>query len=95
MSILPQAMQAAFGSIAAHLLPGSCLLCAADSSGSLLCSDCESDLPKLPASLCPQCGIETTLGEHCGACLKEPPAFTRTIALFRYDFPVDRLIQAA
>lgn len=94
MSILPQAMQAALGSIAAHLLPGSCLLCAADSSGSLLCPDCESDLPGLPAKLCPQCGIETTLGERCGACLKEPPAFTRTIALFRYDFPVDRLIQA-
>ena len=94
MSILPQAMQAAFGSIAAHLLPGSCLLCAADSSASLLCADCESDLPRLPASLCPQCGVETTLGERCGACLKEPPAFTRTIALFRYDFPVDRLIQA-
>ena len=94
MSILPQAIQAALGSIAAHLLPGGCLLCAADSSGSLLCPDCESDLPGLPAKLCPQCGIETTLGERCGACLKEPPAFLSTVALFRYEFPVDRLIQA-
>ncbi|MGB8544767.1 MAG: ComF family protein, partial [Azonexus sp.] len=25
---------------------------------------------------------------------KDPPAFARTIALFRYEFPVDRLIQA-
>lgn len=94
MSILPQAIQTALDGIIAHLLPGTCLLCAADSSGSLLCPACESDLPKLPNQLCPQCSMETTLGERCGACLKEPPAFARTIALFRYEFPVDRLIQA-
>jgi predicted amidophosphoribosyltransferase len=47
-----------------------------------------------PAALCPQCGDGTTLGERCGACLKDPPAFARTLALFRYEFPVDRLIQA-
>lgn len=29
----------------------------------------------------------------CGHCLKDPPAFTHTHALFRYAFPVDRLIQ--
>ena len=61
---------------------------------SLLCPACTADLPKLPTALCPQCSEETTLGERCGACLKDPPAFTRTIALFRYEFPVDRLIQA-
>ena len=94
MSILPQALQRPLLSIAAHLLPGSCLLCAADSAGSLLCPACTADLPPLPATLCPQCGEDTTLGERCGACLKDPPAFARTIALFRYEFPVDRLIQA-
>jgi ComF family protein len=31
---------------------------------------------------------------HCGACQKKPPAFDEAIALFRYDTPVDRLIQA-
>jgi ComF family protein len=94
MSILPQALQRPLRSIAAHLLPGSCLLCASNSATSLLCPACTADLPQLPAALCPQCGEETTLGERCGACLKDPPAFARTIALFRYEFPVDRLIQA-
>jgi len=94
MSILPQALQRPLRSIAAHLLPGSCLLCSSNSATSLLCPACTADLPQLPAALCPQCGEETTLGERCGACLKDPPAFARTIALFRYEFPVDRLIQA-
>jgi ComF family protein len=94
MSILPQALQSPLRSIAALLLPGSCLLCAAASAASLLCPACAADLPQLPAALCPQCGDETTLGERCGACLKDPPAFAQTIALFRYEFPVDRLIQA-
>ena len=94
MSILPQALQRPLRSIAACLLPGSCLLCASNSATSLLCPACTADLPQLPAALCPQCGEETTLGERCGACLKDPPAFARTIALFRYEFPVDRLIQA-
>ncbi len=94
MSILPQALQRPLRSIAAHLLPGSCLLCASNSATSLLCPACTADLPQLPAALCPQCGEETTLGERCGACLKDPPAFARTIALFRYEFPVNRLIQA-
>ncbi|MBK8889433.1 MAG: ComF family protein [Dechloromonas sp.] len=94
MSILPQPLRTALNRVAAHLLPGSCLLCAADSGSGLLCPACASDLPRLPAALCPQCGDGTTLGERCGACLKDPPAFARTVALFRYEFPVDRLIQA-
>ena len=94
MSILPQPLRTALNRVAAHLLPGSCPLCAADSGSGLLCPACASDLPQLPAALCPQCGDGTTLGERCGACLKDPPAFARTVALFRYEFPVDRLIQA-
>ena len=76
------------------LLPESCLLCNADSRTGLLCPDCRKDLPELPATRCPQCSIPTTFGERCGACLKAPPHFNRTIALFRYDFPVDRIIHA-
>ena len=94
MSILPQPSSGILGRIAAHLLPGSCLLCSADCAGALLCAHCVADLPQLPNASCPQCCVETTLGERCGACLKEPPAFVHTIALFRYEFPVDRLIQA-
>jgi ComF family protein len=94
VSILPQPWRAALRRVAARLLPGSCLLCAADSAAGLLCPACAADLPRLPPALCPQCGDGTTLGERCGACLKDPPAFARTLALFRYEFPVDRLIQA-
>ena len=92
--ILTQTLSDALQGIANHLLPGSCLLCAAASAANLLCPACIADLPRLPAALCPQCADETTLGERCGACLKDPPAFTRTIAPFRYEFPVDRLIHA-
>ena len=94
MSILPQPVRAALHRVAARLLPGSCLLCAADSAAGLLCPACAAGLPRLPPALCPRCGDGTTLGERCGACLKDPPAFARTLALFRYEFPVDRLIQA-
>lgn len=76
------------------LLPESCLLCGADSQDGLLCPDCITDLPALPAACCPQCAVETTHGERCGACLKDAPHFNRTIAAFRYDFPVDRIIHA-
>jgi len=76
------------------LLPESCLLCSADSLGGLLCPECTADLPAPPAASCPQCGEQTTHGERCGACLKTPPHFNRTIAVFRYDFPVDRIIHA-
>lgn len=30
----------------------------------------------------------------CGRCLQHPPAYTRTIAAFRYEFPLDSLIKA-
>lgn len=30
----------------------------------------------------------------CGHCLKNPPAFERTLAALRYEFPLDALIQA-
>ena len=92
--ILHQTLRRTLRGIADALLPGSCLLCAADSGATLLCPACAADLPTLPAALCPQCGDATTLGERCGACLKDPPTFSRTVALFRYEFPVDRLIQA-
>jgi ComF family protein len=77
-----------------NALPGSCLLCGADSSNSLLCPACAGDLPMSPSSCCPQCAEPTTHGERCGACLKEPPHFDRAVAVFRYDFPVDRIIHA-
>ncbi|HEX6736624.1 MAG TPA: ComF family protein, partial [Azonexus sp.] len=76
------------------MLPGSCLLCGADSGTGLLCPPCLADLPALPPMRCPQCAEATTHGERCGACLTAPPHFARTVALWRYDFPINRIIHA-
>ncbi|MDR2187120.1 MAG: ComF family protein [Azonexus sp.] len=96
--ILPQTLGNLFRRCQRALLPGSCLLCggaADDQTGSaLLCPPCHNDLPALPPNCCPQCGEATALGERCGACLLNPPHFTRVIARWRYDFPIDRLIHA-
>ncbi|MBS1143543.1 MAG: ComF family protein [Proteobacteria bacterium] len=96
LSILPQPedLKRLGRKILDAVLPGSCLLCAADSPGSLLCPGCTDDLPRLPEALCPICAIPTTHGERCGTCLSKPPAFDRTVALYAYDFPADRIVHA-
>lgn len=30
----------------------------------------------------------------CGRCLRHPPAYSRTIAAFRYEFPLDSMVKA-
>ncbi len=77
------------------MLPQDCLLCgAAGGGGRLLCEACSGDLPALGAPRCPVCAAPSPGGETCGACLKSKPAFDATIAVWRYAFPVDRLVQA-
>lgn len=93
MSILTQALRR-FGEKALKIsLPNSCLLCGNDSSA-LLCPGCVEDLPLQDASCCPRCAEPITHGACCGHCLREPPHFDATTALYRYDFPLDRLIHA-
>ncbi len=70
-----------------------CFLCAARSYAGLLCPGCSADLPRLPAERCPVCALPTPAGAVCGACLKRPPAFDRTTAVYRYAFPASALIQ--
>lgn len=94
LSILPQPLRLALKQLQNSLLPGNCLLCGANSSNQLICPDCTNDLPALPIYRCPQCSEQTTHGERCGACLKAPPAFERSYAIFCYEFPVDRIIHA-
>jgi len=96
MSILPHPddLKTFTRRIGESLLPASCLLCGDDSGSALLCLPCAADLPEPPSHVCPICADRTTHGERCGACLKDPPHFDRTIALFRYDFPADRIIHA-
>lgn len=98
MSILTQGPGAALlrlGRRIAHsLLPASCLLCGADSDDAAVCSACTADLSPLSGPGCPQCAEPTTHGERCGRCLATPPAFDATVALYRYEFPADRLVHA-
>lgn len=34
------------------------------------------------------------MGQICGACLSHPPHYDATTALWRYEFPIDRMIHA-
>lgn len=70
-----------------------CFLCGARSLGALLCPACAADLPRLAAGRCPVCATPTLAGTVCGRCLKQPPAFERSVAVYRYDFPVSVLVQ--
>lgn len=70
-----------------------CLLCEAESGADLLCSACAGELPLLPEP-CPRCALPSPAGVVCGSCLNHPPHFDGTLALWRYEFPCDRLLQA-
>lgn len=78
-----------------QLLPAQpCVLCGSMSHDGLWCGACDAAMPYLDAPHCPICALPTTLGEICGHCLRKTPLFTRTIAVYSYQFPVDQLIQA-
>lgn len=75
-----------------RLFPQNCLLCGDASGAARVCPACLADLPWHTQPQCPQCATPTPLGQVCGACLKRPPAFERTIAALAYAYPLDRLI---
>jgi len=70
-----------------------CQLCGDSGGPGLICTGCAAELPALPAH-CPRCATPIPGGALCGECLKHPPAFDRTTALWRYEFPSDRMIQS-
>ncbi|MDR0634028.1 MAG: ComF family protein [Azoarcus sp.] len=82
------------GCAADAFLAQDCLLCGQASGGEILCAACADDLPRRPALRCPRCALPTALGETCGPCLAHPPHYDRTLAVFDYAFPLDKLIQA-
>lgn len=71
-----------------------CLLCGAFSHNGAWCKACDGALPYLTAPHCPQCALPTHNGDICGRCLKHKPQFDRTLAVFAYTFPLDKLVQA-
>ncbi len=76
------------------VLPASCLLCHDRCAEGMLCAACRDDLPLLGANACPRCAEPGTGGLTCGHCQKQPPHFDRAWAPWRYEHPMDRLIQA-
>lgn len=91
---LLRAAQAQLCQLSYRLLPCRCLLCASDSGNQLLCMGCHMALPySAHRQLCQQCGLQLeSLSFVCGHCLAHPPAFSRCIIPFAYEFPVDGLI---
>jgi ComF family protein len=70
-----------------------CALCGAGSGPQILCEACAASLPTLPEH-CPRCALPAPRGAVCGTCLANPPHFDATSALWLYEFPCDRLVQA-
>jgi ComF family protein len=70
-----------------------CLLCGGEGGPELLCPACIAELPPLPER-CPRCALPSPAAAVCGSCLNHPPHFDATLALWRYEFPCDRLVQA-
>ncbi len=93
MSIAAHASKALRQGLAA-VLPQDCLLCRAAAGDVLLCPACTDALPRLSPECCPVCALPTPGAQTCGACLRHPPHFDATRAAFRYEFPLDRLVQS-
>ncbi len=76
------------------LLPHTCVLCQCKSENLTdLCQYCYQQLPwSQPA--CQQCAMPLTdaTQTHCGQCLKKPPPFEKTLALFAYKRPITHMI---
>lgn len=96
MSILPQNKDLKAGTMISigKLLAQDCLLCAATSENEILCKACATDLPRLQKQQCPRCALPTPNSEICGRCLTKAPHYDATLATYRYDFPLDKLVQS-
>jgi ComF family protein len=78
-----------------RLLPTQCLLCGDTLAGELLCENCLFDLPWVARHeyTCQQCALALpSAADYCGHCLHNPPAFSRSLIPFAYEFPITPLI---
>ncbi|BAO44967.1 ComF family protein [Thiolapillus brandeum] len=79
------------------LFPGQCLVCGQTGTRELdICIACQESLPRNDPC-CSRCALPLTSlkadGVVCGDCARQPPAFERIIAPWRYEAPLDRLMQ--
>ena len=68
-----------------------CLLCG-DWDRQGLCAACLLRFVPTETGHCPRCALPGVDGKVCGNCLRDPPPFSRGVALAGYGFPWDRLI---
>ncbi len=83
------------GSKLEQILPAQpCVLCGTMTRHGAWCDACDTSLPYLDAMRCPMCALPSPRGGVCGQCLRKQPLFDRTVAVYAYAFPVDKLIQS-
>lgn len=75
------------------ILPYTCIICGKPSKIKRdLCYACQQDLP-WNKHACKQCGLALEQAAiKCGQCLQRSPSFNQTLALFRYEDPIDKFI---
>lgn len=74
-------------------VPARCDLCGAGFPGpGCLCGPCLYGLLRIHIA-CACCGLPLPAPGLCGSCLREPPPYCRTVAPFRYGYPLDVLLK--
>ena len=82
-----------FDALKHRIFKQKCLLCASPQANNhALCSPCLNELPWHPSTSCPQCGLSSS-GQLCGSCMRSPPDFDATHAVFLYQYPIDKMMQ--
>jgi ComF family protein len=87
-------LKACLSTLQGFLFPASCVLCGKPGDdGRELCAECLVDLPYNPHA-CQRCAIPLP-GPFalCGQCQTTTPPYDAAISIFRYDYPLDHLIQ--
>jgi ComF family protein len=76
------------------LYPSHCVLCGGKGESGLdLCRGCLAELPRLTQA-CRRCGAPLGIAAAlCGPCSRRPPSFARSHIPFRYEAPLDHLLQ--
>lgn len=75
------------------LMPAQCVLCGgAGEDGRNLCAACRDDLPAMGPA-CRSCALPLPVAGLCGICQRHPRPFAAAVAAFRYQPPLDNLIQ--
>lgn len=93
-------MEALLSGALSTLYPPTCVLCgAAGDDGLDLCAGCRGDLPVI-GPCCTRCALpfaapvraQPTGAAVCGTCRRDPPPFSRCLAVFRYEDPLPMLV---